>query len=223
MGGKDLDHPIARHGACVLDSMTPTGVPHVACATPPPRRTVRGFTLVEILVVVAILGILAGLALPAIDVLRSKAESAMLSLGSTLQSAQRESVARQHDVIVTFDTLAGRVLVHMDANNDGVFAGGERRQVHHLDPAIVFGRAGAPARPFGAGVVSFPAGPSGLPTLVFRRNGSASLAGGAYLTTLSAAQGNPKRLSDTRAIELVRATGRVEWFRYTGGAWRRGF
>lgn len=182
-----------------------------------------GFTLVETLVVVAIFGIVAGLALPAIDVTRFQVESGLRGVGSTLQAAQRESVARQHDVVVRIDTAQRRIHVHFDADNDGTVTGGERVRSWPLHEHLVFGRGPAPARAFGGAATSFPAGPSGLPTITFRRNGSASLAGGLYLTSLQAMAGAPKRQNDTRALEIVRATGRIEWFRYSGGQWRLGF
>ena len=184
---------------------------------------VRGFTLIEVLVAIAIVGILAAFALPAIDIFRPKVESGMLALGSTLQAAQREAVVRQHDVVVTFDAASNRMVVHFDTDSDGVRNNAERVRTWPIDGHLILSRGVAPARAFGADPVSFPAGPAGLPTVTFRRGGSASVAGGLYLTSRQSIEGVAKRRHDTRAIEVVRATGRVEWWRYTGDQWRRGF
>lgn len=173
--------------------------------------------------VIVIIGILVGLALPAIDIVRPKVESGMLSVASTLQAAQREAVARQHDVIVSFDVANNLMVVHFDANNNGARDGGERVRSWPLHDELVFSRGVAPARAFGGGPINFPNGPTGQPTVIFRRGGSASAAGGLYLTSRQSVAGLAKRRHDTRAIEVVRATGRTEWFRYTGDQWRRGF
>jgi prepilin-type N-terminal cleavage/methylation domain-containing protein len=182
----------------------------------------RGFSLVELLVVIAMIGILAAIAYPAIDSLRNSANSAMLQVGTALQAAQREAVARQHDVLVIFDAATSRIQLVFDANNNGVPDGGERTRGIALEPQIVFGRGGAPARSFGAGPVTLSDGSS---TLIFHRNGSASASGGLYLTSVKAAAGDARRMRDTRAIEINRATGRIEWFRYSGSGstWVRGF
>ncbi len=182
------------------------------------RRT--GMTLAELLIVIVIVGLLTALAFPAIDSLRSQSESAMLSLGTTLQAAQRESVARQHDVIVTFSGTGNQLQLIFDANNNGVQDDAERVRGIALDPMIVFGRGGAPARAFGTAAINLVGGGE---TLIFHRNGSTSASGGIYLTTTRGATGEEKRIKDTRALEIVRATGRIEWFRYNGSDWVRGF
>lgn len=170
--------------------------------------------------VMVLIGILAAIAYPAIDSMRYNAESAMMQIGTALQAAQREAVARQHDVLVIFDAPNGRLRIVFDVNGNGTADGSERVRGVALEPQIVFGRGGAPARAFGAGPVTLS---DGSQTLTFHRNGSASASGGLYLTSVRAAAGEARRVRDTRAVEIVRATGRVEWFRYNMSAWARGF
>ena len=191
-------------------------------AVGPSLRNNHGRSLIELLLVITIIGILARIAYPAIDALRNNAEAAMLQVSTALQAAQREAVARQYDVVVIFDAPRNRFQLVFDANSNGVADGGERTRGVVLAPQIVFGRAAAPARAFGNGPVTLS---DGTQILIFHRNGSASASGGLYMTSVRAAAGEAKRLRDTRAIEITRATGRIEWFKYTGsgGTWVRSF
>ncbi|MGH7500064.1 MAG: pilus assembly FimT family protein [Gemmatimonadales bacterium] len=189
-----------------------------------PIQRVRGFTLIEVLLVVAIIGILAAVALPRIDLYRIQANSAVQIMGTTMVAAQREAVTKQHDIILTFDAPNRRMRMIWDANSNSVVDAGERARNIPLDTRITFGLGGAPARPFGATAINFSKTINGLPALIFHRNGSASGIGGFYLTSTRAVlDGTAKWSGDTRAVEIVRATGRTEWFRYNGSAWTRGF
>jgi len=190
-------------------------MPHIRVSRP----KLRGFALVELLIVMVLIGILVAIAYPSIASSRWSAEAAMLQVGTTLQSAQREAVSRQHDVVIQFDAANSRMRIIYDANGNGAADGGERVRGVSLERHVVFGRGGAPARPFGAGPVTLS---DGSQTLVFHRNGSASASGGLYLTSSRAAAGEAKRIRDARAVEIVRSTGRVEWFRYVD-TWLRGF
>jgi len=174
-------------------------------------------------VTIVIAGMLGAMALPRINIGRTEVESVMVGLGTALQAAQREGIARQHDVLVSFDQVAGTMQVIFDADNNGALDAGERSRTIPIGPQVLFGRASAPARAFGANPVNFPMGGNGLPTLVFHRNGSANFAGGFYVTSVKAQGGTPANQSDTRTVEIVRATGRVEWLRYIGGNWVQGF
>jgi Tfp pilus assembly protein FimT len=187
------------------------------------RSDRNGFTLTELLILVVIVGLMTTLARPAISALRSEANASTAALASTLQAAQREAVTRQHDVLVQFDAPNRRLVVVLDADNSGAANGTERvRNVPLYDGMVMARPTTVAARTFGTGPVSFAAGTGGLPTLTFRRNGAASAAGGFYVTSARAVQGDRRRDADTRALEIVRATGRVEWWRWTGSAWRRG-
>ena len=97
---------------------------------------------------------------------------------TTLQNASRTAVTRQHDMIVSFDTLAERLTITWDKNNDGVLEPTERVTNRGLDTGILFadpavlGVSGeALASPItGTSVATI----NGLPSLTFHRDGSVS-------------------------------------------------
>lgn len=192
-------------------------------STPHSVRSRRGVTLPELLAVFLIVGIVTALAVPKLDFSRFRADSSMRAVGTRFAAAQREAVARQHDVIVSFDTVARTLRIHWDTDNDHVEDSGEKTSVMILDDGIVFGRpSGATARAFGSNATNFQT-INGRPALVFHRNGAASEAGGFYITTMRAMKTGANRPNDTRAIEFERSTGRAEWYRFRGSAWVRGF
>jgi prepilin-type N-terminal cleavage/methylation domain-containing protein len=179
-----------------------------------------GFTLIEVLASLIIVGILSALALPRLDLESYKVNSAVRTMTSTLTYAQRLAVTLQHDVRVSFDSTNARIRIHEDANNNGIMDGVERVTSRPLEDGVTLGRGTAPAAPFGSAAVNFTQMQGGLPVVVFRRDGSASENGGFYLTTKrSAVQANPYR---SRAGQIIRGSGRVIWQRYTNSGWQRG-
>lgn len=191
-------------------------------STTPLLRSTRGISMAELVAVLALVGLTTAIVAPKIDLPHFGIEAAMRGIGTTLMAAQRDAVASQHDVIVSFDSSAGTLRIHWDADNDDAEDGGERIRVIGLDDGVTFGRpTGVAARSFGGAGINF-AQVNGRPAVIFRRNGSASESGGLYLTSIRALRPGADRPDDTRAIEFERATGRAEWFRYRGG-WVRGF
>ena len=188
------------------------------------RESRRGFTFIEILIVVLILGMIAGFAAPRIDVTRFKVESSMQTMGMTLLALERQSIAQQHDIIVMFDQAQNALRVHEDNNNSGTMDAGERVRRIPLGDDIVFGRGAANAlASIGAGPVSFTKTIAGYKALVFHRDGSASEAGGFYLTSKRALNYSGGYKQDSRAILVDRATGRASWYRFGTSTWVKAF
>ena len=181
-----------------------------------------GFTLIEMLIVLVVIGLVVAMAAPKIDVTKYRLESDMQGVGMTLLSAERQAITQQHDVILTFDVTNGVIHVIDDNNNNGVRDVGERERAVALAQGVVFGRATAPARPMGPGPVTFTKLVGGFRAVVFHRDGSASEAGGFYLTSTRAVSSGT-HVEDSRAIEMERATGRGTWYRYGPPVWRRAF
>jgi len=192
--------------------------PHAA----PYRARVGGFTLIEMLVIVVIIGVLVAFVAPQINIARYRVESAMQGVGTTIVAAQRQAVTRQYDIVVMFDTAAASIHVLEDANDNGTRDAGEHETAYPLGDQIVFGRASATAGVIGSNPVSFAQQRDGFPAVTFHRNGSASEAGGFYVTSrreVLTGQ-NPE---DTREAVIERSTGRLSWYRYGSGVWQRGF
>ncbi|MEA3244609.1 MAG: hypothetical protein U9Q74_00490, partial [Gemmatimonadota bacterium] len=96
---------------------------------------------------------------------------------------------------------------------------GEHVRSVRLGESIVFGRGSAPAyAPLGSDGVVFTKKVGGLPAVVFHRDGSASEAGGFYVTSVVASRGSD-RPTDARVVTVERATGRASWLRYGANGW----
>ncbi len=185
------------------------------------RHPTRGFTIAEVVVVMALLGIILGIAVPKIDVARFRLNGEVQSLALMMNSAQRLAVLRQYDIILAFDTDGRRIRLHHDSNNDGALDTSEDVRFIVLEDEVVFDRGGASALVSGPSDVTFTETQGGLPALTFRRNGSASETGVIYLTSLRASRIAGHAI-DTRAIEIERSTGQVTCMSYRTSSWEIG-
>ena len=171
----------------------------------------QGFTIIETVMLLAVAAMMVTLALPRVDVTRYKADAIAQIVRTQLQNASRSAITRQHDVIVSFDTVAQQMITAFDANNNAVIDVGERVSYRGLDTGILFadptvnGVSGSaittPISGASIGIVN------GLPSLIFHRDGSVSSDAEVYVSI--AARG-PKMY---RALVLTQATGRVDWYR----------
>jgi prepilin-type N-terminal cleavage/methylation domain-containing protein len=179
----------------------------------------QGFTLAETMVVMVIAAMLITLAIPRMDTSRYRADAVAHIVRTTLQNAGRTAITRQHDMIVSFDTLGDRIQIVYDANNDGVAASTERVTTRGLETGVLF--ADPSISGISGGVITAAVeGPgvvlkNGLPSVTFHRDGSTSSDAQIYVSI--AARG-PKFY---RAITLTQSTGRVEWYRLntTSNSW----
>lgn len=197
--------------------------PRYPPSTPRRRRTdaPRGFTLVEMLTVMALIVAILGIALPNIDVARFRLDGEVQSLALMINSSQRLAVLRQYDIVLAFDETENRIRLHHDTDKDGALDSDEEVRFIALEDEVVFGRGGATALPEGGANVTFTEVQDGLPSMTFRRNGSASENGVIYLTSLlaSRAAGHSEH---TRAIQIERATGQVTCMSYRTSSWEIG-
>lgn len=181
----------------------------------PGRGPRSGFTLVELIYVVIILGILTGFAAPFIDVSRFRLNSAVMEVTTQLMSAQRYAVLRGHDVVISFDEDEKWMRIHLDANNDGLIQDDENTAVAQLGEGVTFGRAPGTTLSASTENVTFTQKQGPFKALTFHRNGSASEMGFIYLTF--ARSSLPK---SNRAVEIVRSTAKVKCWSYRTDTWQ---
>lgn len=188
-------------------------------------RDRSGFTLVELLLVMVIIGILTAITLPRFNLEGYKVSSAVRGITAGLNYGQRLAVTLQYSVNVAFDAANNRIRIHEDRNDDGVMDAGERVRYIPLEDGVFFDKGTGAALTYTTGAVgnqifNFTLAQGGLPVITFRRDGSASENGGFYINTRKgAALGNN---SWVRAAEVVRSTGRVIWYSFATAAWRQG-
>jgi prepilin-type N-terminal cleavage/methylation domain-containing protein len=180
-----------------------------------------GFTIVEILMVIALIGLVAMFAIPKLDFSAYRINGAVRGVTGLLARAQRLAVTNQYDVNVLFDVANNSIKIHEDADNDNTIEANEQVLSYPLGEGVVYGLGGAPTRLYTPAPISFTRTLNGMPEIIFRRDGSVSENGGFYITS-TAAQLN-SRPKDGRSIEVIRSTGRAEWYQYNGSAWVKKF
>ena len=178
-----------------------------------------GFSLLELVIVLVIMGIAALMMMPQIDMRLVKVNATSRSLTMFILSAQQRAVLSQRNVLVVFDTAAGRITVHEDSDNDGIRDAGERQRSLDLEDGVRFTRGLVPPGPPGDSVVNMRA-VGGVPMFTYRRNGSASESAGFYIGTARSGTSSEYE-SDVRGYTVERGTGQVVRWVVQGGQWRR--
>jgi Tfp pilus assembly protein FimT len=168
-----------------------------------------GMTAVELVLVLALLGTMLGFAMAKVDVSPWRLNAAATQVNQRLRAARTLAILRQHDVIATFDASHRAIVIHEDANNDGVRDPDERAISHALESGTQFGRGTAPPIAGYSPPISFSEG-----RITFRRNGSASEEGAVYVA---------RGPDDEHPLVLLvrRATGYTESLKYDGSTWVR--
>src|SRR6476620_5228343 len=88
-------------------------------------RSRFGFSMVEIIIVLVMMAVIAGMAIPKLNLSQFRSDAAAQQVRSVFQTAQRTSLTRQFDVIVSVDTTTFGLRIAEDSSNDGTIQQGE--------------------------------------------------------------------------------------------------
>ncbi|MEP6621866.1 MAG: type II secretion system protein [bacterium] len=177
------------------------------------KGTRAGFSLIELLIVLIVMSVIFGMAIPKLNLGQYRADAAAQQVRSVFQTAQRTSLTRQYDVIVSVDTVQFGLRIAEDVNNDGTIQVSEWK---FWRPAGEGNQFAVPPKgvnvstPSTSVVGSALVQVSGLPSIVFHRDGSTSSDAEMFVKSVN------KGRTDFRAITLTRATGRTELYRLSG-------
>ncbi|MEO8333755.1 MAG: type II secretion system protein [bacterium] len=178
----------------------------------PRLRQRAAFSMIEIIIVLVMMAVVARMALPKLNMSQFRADAAAQQVRSVFQTAQRTSLTRQFDVIVSVDTSAFGLRIAEDSSNDGIIQTNEWK---FWRPTGEGNRFAVPPKGLN-GTVSSPVvgsnirSVSNLPSITFHRDGSTSSDGEVYV------ESSYKGRTDYRAVTVTRATGRTELWRLSG-------
>ncbi len=175
--------------------------------------------MIELVMVLVMMGLLAAFAIPRINVARMKSDGAARLVRMLVMNAQRTSITRQSNTIVSFDLTNSRMRIVEDYNNNDTLNTSDRvywralpEGVRFLAPPMVRvlgGTASAALEGSDLRTVSL------YPSVTFRRDGSASSDFDLYFSARAAVE------TEFRALTVAPSTGRTDLYRWTGAAWVR--
>jgi prepilin-type N-terminal cleavage/methylation domain-containing protein len=178
----------------------------------------RAFTLIEVLMVMALIGIVAGWAITRFSASGYKMDSNIRMLQNVLIGAQQTAITRNVHVQVMFDAVNDRVRTLLDTDNDGTASSGETVTFRGLDGAQFL----TPTGTIDGAAEFYMTGPGVIETgnplqraIRIAPNGALSGDVVVYLGTTAG------RLQDLRALAITGATARTSFWSRATGAWRR--
>lgn len=168
--------------------------------------------MIEIIIVLVMMAVVMRMALPKLNTGTFRADAAAQQVRSVFQTAQRTSLTRQFDVIVSVDTTTFGLRIAEDSSNDGIIQTNEWKFWRPTGEGNAFA---VPPKGLNGTVTSPVVGSnlktvSNLPSITYHRDGSTSSDGEIYV------QSAYKGRTDYRAITVTRATGRTELWRLSG-------
>jgi prepilin-type N-terminal cleavage/methylation domain-containing protein len=172
-----------------------------------------GFSMIEIIIVLVMMAVIASMALPKLNLSQFRADAAAQQVRSVFQTAQRTSLTRQYDVIVSVDTTQFGLRIAEDVNNDGTIQSSEWK---FWRPTGEGNKFAVPPKGLNAPSVSSSVVGAqlkmvdGLKSVIFHRDGSTSTDAEIYV------QSEYKGRTDYRVISVTRSTGRTELYRLAG-------
>ena len=176
----------------------------------------RGFSMIEMLTTLIIMGIVAAMAVPKMDLAHMKSDAALRQVTTFLVQAQRTALTKQYNVIVSVDVASNRLRLIEDRNNSSTFDTGDRAMWMALEPGTKFIASPMPLDGM-SGTVALvrPKTVDGYPSIIFKRNGAASSDGAVFFT------GKVTDVGSIRAVAITQSTGRADPYKYTGSSWVR--
>jgi prepilin-type N-terminal cleavage/methylation domain-containing protein len=179
----------------------------------------RGITIIELIMVMIILGTVAAIAAPRINMNAYRADAGARAVRGALQVAQRSAITRQSNVVVTFDSINRRITILEDNNDNGAADAGERvinrpleEHVRFIAPTMGKVAGGSSSASVVGSSLQYV---SAMPRITMRRDGSSSSDAEVYLTV------RPNVVKEFRAITVDPAIGKTELYRWSGTAWMR--
>lgn len=188
-------------------------------ARPTVSRMRRGFTIIELCVVLIMVGIITGMAVPRLNYQRYRADAAARVTRAVLQTSQRQAIMRQTNMLIVFWVAGRRMFIIEDSNNSYTYDAGERIRVRPLEEGAQFVMPTAqvpgtvtPTSPVTGATMSTV---FGLPAIAFLRDGASSSDVSIYICSARCPPENQ------RALILTQSSGRTEAWRNNGSTWRR--
>jgi prepilin-type N-terminal cleavage/methylation domain-containing protein len=181
------------------------------------REGRAGFTLIEMLIVVVMIGIISAFSLPMVDYTQFRMDAGMRTMRVALQRGQAYAVSSQRQTLVGIDLVGKhRVCVLEDADNNGTYTPGEHWTMYSMQDGVQFGTPPSAGTWSGSlpvsgpvtatTTVTFTCNPSDLSVytgVVFRADGAASSPAQFYMTSVRG------KVTDWRGVDLGQATGKV--------------
>ena len=183
----------------------------------------RGYTLIEMMIVVTLIAIVTATAMPHIDYQAGRQDAAVRAIRGALQQAQSYAVSSQHNVFVLPDMNGlNKIYIVYDYNDNLTLDATEHYIAVPLQDGVKIMQPptslpGDPSAPGGLSVpvasppvtLSASALTASSKGWVFRADGAVSTGGQLYI-------GSVRGLNkDFRAIDITQATGHVDWYKYT--------